>query len=156
MTTKANANATRDAAKVAGEALDAVVSASKETVEQVVEAGAKGYDEFATFGKGNLEAMVTAGNVASKGFEAIGAEMLAYTTSHVDDGIATTRAVMSAVTPMEIIELQAVFVETSLKSLLSATTKFGEMSRELTKEVFEPVNGRLVATAEKFIKPISI
>ena len=177
MTSKIKADVAQDAAKATTEALEAVAAAGKETVERVAKAGAetaakgyektvavnkanletvaKSYDELAVAAKDNVEAVVAAGNIAAKGFEAIGAEVMALNKSSLDDGIAATRAVMGAKSYKEIVDLQADFAQASLHNLLSATTKLGEMSLKLTSQVFEPVNARLAASVGSFAKPTS-
>lgn len=178
MTNKTRASAAQDAAKATTEVLDAVAAAGKETVEQAAKAGAeaaakgyekaaainrenldtfaKGYDQFAAATKDNVEAVVAAGNIAAKGFEAIGAEVMALSKGYFDDGVAVTRAVIGAKSYKEVVDVQTDFAHASLHNFLSATTKLGEMSLKLTNQAFEPVNARLAATAERFAKPTSV
>jgi len=177
MSTKAKANAGTHSAQAASEALDSVVAASKETVEQVVKAGAdaaakgyekaaamnkenldavaKSYDEFAVFGKENVDAMVAAGNAATKGFEAISGEVMALTRNTFEDGVAAGKAVMGARTYQEVMELQSGFAQASMQRFLDTTTRLGEMSIKLTNDAFEPVNARVSAAVEKLSKPIT-
>ena len=177
MSSKAKANAAKDSAQAASEVLDSVVTASKETVEQVVKAGAdaaakgyeqaaavnkenleamaRSYDEFAAFGKQNVDAAVAAGNAATKGFEAISGEVMALTRGTFEEGVEAGKAVMAAHTYQEVMELQSGFAQASMQRFLDTTTRLGEMSIKLTNEAFEPVNARLSAAVEKLAKPIS-
>ncbi len=134
MSTKSNANATKDAAKATSEIFDAVAAA----------------------GKGNVEAAVAAGTVAAKGFEAIGSEVMALTKTCVEDGIAATNAVMGAKTYKEVVDLQAEYAQASLQSFLAAGTRLGEMSVKMTNDVLEPVNVRFTSAVEKFASPGSL
>jgi phasin family protein len=177
MSTKTKANAANHSAQAASEALDSVVTASKETVEQVVKAGAdaaakgyekaaamnkenldaaaRSYDEFAAFGKENVDAVMAAGNAATKGFEAISGEVMALTRGTFEDGVAAGKAVMGARTYHEAMELQSNFAQASMQRFLDTTTRLGEMSIKLTNDAFEPVNARVNAAVEKLSKPVT-
>ena len=177
MSTKAKASAGNHSAQAASEALDSVVTASKESVEQVVKAGAdatakgyqkaaainkenleavaRSYDEFAAFGKENVDAVMAAGNAATKGFEAISGEVMALTRDTFEEGVTAGKAVMGARTYQEIVELQSGFAQASMQRFLDTTTRLGEMSLNLTNDAFEPVNARVSAAVENISKPIT-
>lgn len=139
------------AVKASTEAATKAFAMSKDRVEQVV----KSYDELATFNKGTVEAFVTAGNVAVKGFEQINAEVMAFSKASIEDGIAAAKAVMSAKTLNEFVELQSRFAKTSLDSFLQQSTKLGELSAKVAQESFEPINARVQVAVEKFVKPLA-
>lgn len=178
MSTKAKVDAAKHSVQAANEALDSVVTASKESAEQVVKVGAdaaakgyekaaamnkeglesaaKSYDEFAAFSKENVDAAVAAGNAATKGFETIGGAVMALTRDTFEDGVAAGKAVMGARTYQEFVELQSGFAQASMQRFLDTTTRLGEMSVKLTSDAFEPVNARVSAAVEKFAKPITL
>ncbi|MCW5749762.1 MAG: phasin family protein [Alphaproteobacteria bacterium] len=139
------------AVKASTEAATKAFAMGKDRVEQVV----KSYDELANFNKGNVDAFVTAGNVAVKGIEAINAEVMAFSKSSIEDSIAAAKAVMSAKTLNEFVELQSRFAKTTIDSFLQQSTKLGELSAKVAQESFEPINARVQVAVEKFVKPIA-
>lgn len=137
--------------KASTEAATKAFALGKDRVEQAV----KSYDEIAEFNKGTVEALVNAGNVAAKGIEAINAEVLAFSKTTIEDTLAATKAVMTAKTLNEFVELQSKFAKTSMDAFLQQTTKLGELSAKVAQDTFEPINARVQYAVEKFVKPIA-
>lgn len=144
---------------------EGVVSSGKETVEATLKAFtlgkdraeqvAKSYEDMAEFNKGTVDAIVTAGNVAAKGIEAINAEVLAFSKTSLEDSLAATKAVMSAKTLNEFVELQSKFAKASLDTYLQQTAKLGELGTKLAQDAFGPINARVQFAVERFVKPLA-
>ena len=139
------------AIKASTEAAAKAFNMSKDRVEAVV----KSYDDVATFGKDNVEAIMAAGNAATKGVEALNAEFLAFSKSAMEDSIAAAKAAMGAKTLQDLIELQTDFAKTSFDSYLQQSSKFGEMAARVAQDTFQPINARVQAAVEKLVKPIA-
>jgi len=152
---------------------EGVVASSKDTVEAAIKAGTeaatkaftlgkdrveavvKSYDDVAAFSKDNVDAIMAAGNAATKGVEALNAEFLAFGKSAMEDSIAAAKAAMGAKTLQDLIELQTEFAKTSFDSYLQQSSKLGEMAARVAQDTFEPINARVQAAVEKFVKPIA-
>lgn len=144
------------------ETIEAAIKASSEAAAKAFgfnrerfETMVKSYDDFAGYGKETFEAFVTAGNVATKGVEAINAEMLAYSKSSLEDSLAAAKAAMSAKSLQELIELQSDFAKTYMDQFMHQSTKVGELAAKLAQEAFEPINAQVQAAVEKFVKPLA-
>ncbi len=124
---------------------------SRERVEALV----KGYDDFAGYSKDTIEALISAGTVATKGVEAINAEILAYSKAALEDSIVAAKAVMAVKSVQELVELQSEFARSAMDNFMQQTTKVGELSAKLTQEAFEPINARVQAAVEKLVKPLA-
>ncbi len=133
------------------EAYQGALNKGKESIEVFF----KGYDEAADFGKGTFEAFVTATNVASKGAEAINAEVLNYGKSALEESLAVTKAAMTVKNLQELIELQSEYAKNALDGFLQQATRMGELATKVSQEAFEPINARVQTVVEKLVKPIA-
>ena len=156
-----------------GQGYETVLFASKEQMEKAMKAGteavekafsmskdrfdavAKSVDDAAKLGKEQVEAIVSAGNVAAKGFETINAEVLAFTKSQFEDQISATKAMMGVKTLQELIELQNGFAKSAFEAYTAHTTKLSEVATKAAQEAFAPINTQFQAAVEKMVKPLA-
>ncbi len=129
-----------------------VMTVSKKSVETAT----KSYDDVLTFNRETLEALMQAGSVAAKGVEEINAELLTFNKVAFEDGVEAAKAVMSAKTVQEAVDLQTEWVKASFDGYLAQATKVGELAAKATQSMFEPVNARVAAFVEKAAKPVSL
>ncbi|MCA1998119.1 MAG: phasin family protein, partial [Armatimonadetes bacterium] len=127
----------------------------KEQVEKASEQMMKGYDELAAIAKGNVDALVQSGTVVFKGAEDMSREVAAYARSSFDKSVAAGKAMLSAKSIQEVVELQNSFAKTSFDAFVNEATKLQEMSVKVANEAFAPINARMTATVEKFSKPMA-
>ena len=92
---------------------------------------------------------------ALSGYEAINADVLAYSKSTFEDSVAAAKAVLAAKTLKEVVDLQTDFAKTAFEGYLHQSSKLGELTAKITKEAFEPINARFQAAVEKFVKPLA-
>jgi len=133
------------------EALEKAFSMSKERFDAVT----KSVDDAAKLGKDQVEAYVTAGNVATKGFETINAEVMAFTKTQVEDQISAAKAMMGAKTLQELIELQNGYAKSAFEAYTAHTTKLSEVATKVAQDAFAPINAQVQATVEKMVKPLA-
>lgn len=133
------------------EALEKAFSMSKERFDAV----AKGVDDAAKLSKDQVEAYVSAGNVASKGLETINAEVMAFTKTQVEDQISAAKAMMGAKTLQELIELQNGYAKSAFEAYTAHTTKLSEVATKVAQDAFAPINAQVQAAVEKMVKPIA-
>ena len=115
----------------------------------------KGYEDFAAFGKANLEAFVQANTLFAKGFEALSKEVVSLTQSSLESSAAATKALFAAKTLKDVVELQADFAKTSFEKLVANSTKLGEMTVKLATDSTAPIGARVTAASEKALKPVA-
>lgn len=133
------------------EALEKAFSMSKERFDAVT----KSVDEAAKLGKDQVDAYVTAGNVATKGFESINAEVISFTKTQVEDQISAAKAMMGAKTLQEFIELQSGYAKSAFEAYTAHTTKLSEVATKVAQDAFAPINAQVQATVEKMVKPLA-
>ncbi|UEM01986.1 phasin family protein [Skermanella rosea] len=128
---------------------------SKEQMEKAAAQIVKGYEEYATFSKANVDALIQAGTVLAKGFEELGKRALAYSQSSLESGAAASKAAMSVKTVRDLVDLQSSYTKSTLDTALAESAKLSELSVKVANEAFQPINARLNATIEKLGKPLA-
>jgi len=113
----------------------------------------KGYEDFAAFGKANLEAFVQANTLFAKGVEELSKEVVSLAQSSLETSTAATKAIFAAKTLKDVIELQADFAKTSFEKLVANSTKLGELTVKLATDSAAPIGARVTAASEKALKP---
>jgi len=169
------------AADVAANVVEETLAATRTTVETAVKAGQdvlqknleqafamttdqfekaggtmfKGFDDVAAFGKDNIDAVVTAGNIATKGWQDLGAAWFAFAKGTADNGVANMQALMAVKTPQELVNIQSSFAKSTFDSMVTESSKLSEMGVKVTNDALAPINARVNATVEKLSKPLA-
>lgn len=156
-----------------GQPYEAILFSSKEQLEKAMKASAEAFekafsmskdrfdvltksvDDAAKLGKEQVDALVSASNVAAKGIETINAEVMAFTKHQIEDQISATKAMMGAKTLQELYDLQNDYLKSSLDAVMQQSTKLGELTTKLAKESFEPLNERFQQSFDKLLRPVA-
>jgi len=101
------------------------------------------FDEVQKLGKDNMEAALRSFGAASKGMQAIAAEVTNYSKKSFEDGTAAVERLMGAKTLEKAIEVQSDYVKTAYEGLVAQATKIGELYADLAKESYKPFEGYL-------------
>lgn len=131
------------------------MSAAKEQVEKASVQLLKGYEDMATFGKENVDALVQSGTIVAKGAEEAGKQMAAFTQSSVEKGVAAGKAAFAVKSLRELLDLQNAYVKQSVDAFVAESAKMQELSAKVANEAFAPINARLNATVAKLSKPLA-
>jgi len=113
----------------------------------------KGYEEIAAFGKANIDAIIQANTVFSKGLEAISKEFIALTQAHMESSAAAAKAIFAAKTLKDVVELNAEFHKANFDKLVANSTKLGELGTKVATDAFAPISARVTSVVEKAAKP---
>lgn len=115
-----------------------------------VDAAVKSFDDMAGFSRSNLDAFVEAGTVATKGLEAMKAEMVAMTKSSLEDSVKMAKAFSGARTAKDFMDLQTSFMKGEYEKMVASGTKLSEMYMKMTQDSFAPLTARASAFADEF------
>jgi phasin family protein len=135
--------------RVVAEAAVAVVS--EVAVAAKAKAG-KGYDDAVRYGKENVDAVVEAGTILSRGLQDIGKLVIGLTQEQVEQTMAASKAVLGVKSLHDLIDLQSLLVRSSLDRLLSEGVHLSDRSVKLVQEAFRPIGARVNATVDKLVK----
>ena len=81
------------------------------------------FDEVQKLGKDNVEATLRSFGAASKGFQAVAAEVTNYSKKSFEDGTAAVERLMGAKTLEKAIEVQSDYVKSAYEGLVAQATK---------------------------------
>lgn len=142
-------------AEVLVETIDQTVDAAKEQVEKASAAAVAGYDDFAAFQKNSMEAFVASGAILAKGLEALGREYFAFAEEAVEVNSKTAKALLTAKSLKEVVELQSGFARNAFDKSLSESGKLSEMSVRIATDAIEPVQKQFTVAVEAALKPLA-
>jgi phasin family protein len=103
----------------------------------------KNVDELQKYGKDNVEAALKSFGAASKGFQAIAAEVTNYSKKSFEDGTAAVERLLGAKTVEKAIETQSEYVKTAYEGFVTQATKLSELYADVAKEAYKPYEGYL-------------
>lgn len=127
---------------------DSAVENGADAVKDGFEKALKTYDQLITFGKDNAEAVLKSANATGKGFETIHSEVLAYTRKFIEDGVAASKAVLSARSVEEAFQLQGEFGKAIFQTQVDEAAKLGELALSTARDAAEPFQSRVAAAAD--------
>jgi phasin family protein len=120
--------------------------AFKESVEKSLAAMA----DLNSHSKRNLEAIVASVTAATKGAEALGAQVSAYSKKAAEDHIAATKTLTGAKSLQEAVEFQTAYAKSFLDAYLAEMNKWSDTVSGSVKESLRPINERVSAVVEQF------
>jgi len=100
-------------------------------------------------GQENLDALVEAGNIFTKGFESLVKKSMALAQSGAEKNAEAVKALLSCKTLNEYAETQSKLAQENLDSFLSNVTALSEISVKLAQETLEPINDQFSKTVKK-------
>ena len=115
------------------------VCMTKEQVEKASKAFFKSYDEATALNKDSIDAVMKAGEALTKGAETLGKAYYEFAQASAEASVEATKAMISAMSAKEFVEIQAEFARTSLENFLSENTRLSEVSVKVANEAFEPL-----------------
>jgi phasin family protein len=128
------------------------------TAAQVEETTTKffnGFDELTQLGQENFEAVVAANHALAKGAEEISKEIFGIAQSTFEHAAHAAKALFSAKTLPELIELNNRFAKSSVDSFLANSAKLSEISLKVANEAAQPLKARVDLAIEKLGKPLA-
>jgi hypothetical protein len=96
-------------------------------------------EEFQRVGKDGFDAAVSSFGEANKGFQAIAAEVTAYSKKAFEDGTRAFEQLLSAKSFEQALEIQSQYARTAYETYVAELSKLGEMYAGLTRNAYKPV-----------------
>jgi phasin family protein len=132
----------------------------KKTVEQLTSAGSTAFKEQVekslsalndvnAQSKHNLEAVVASVTAATKGAEALGAQVIAFSKESMQSQVAAAKSLTSAKSVQEAVELQTAYAKSAMETMMAQMTKMSETATASVKDSMMPLNARMTAMVEK-------
>ena len=96
-------------------------------------------DEVQRAGKNGFDAAVSSFGEANKGFQAIAAEITAYSKKSFEDGTRAFQQLLGAKSFEQVIEIQSQYARMAYEAYVAELSKLGEMYAGLTRNAYKPV-----------------
>jgi phasin family protein len=125
----------------------------REQVEKSFPQAVGQFDEAAAFAKDNIEAGAASGAVASKGFDAIADEFVAYGRKAAEASFANVKAISSIKSVQDYMEIQTGYARAMFDTAFAGATRITELAVKTANEAAEPLQGRVAKVVEKYGKP---
>ena len=127
---------------------DQYATAGAKVFKDGVEKSLAGLNELNAQSKQNLEALVASATATAKGAESLGAQALAYGKSAVDKHVEAAKALSSARSVQEVIELQSTYAKSAMEAYIAEMNRASEVLSATVKGAFRPLNERATAVVE--------
>ena len=98
--------------------------------------------------KSNLEAVMASVTAATRGAESLGSQAMVYAKASVEQNVAAAKAMTSARSMQEIVELQTSFTRKAMEAYVSELTKASEKIASVMQDTMKPLNERAAAAVE--------
>jgi phasin family protein len=128
-------------------------TAGNTAVKEGFEKSLAAFNEMNVHSKKNLEALVASMTAAAKGAETVGARAMAFSRKAVEDQVAAAKALTSAKSIQEAVELQTGFAKSALESVVAEVQELSEITSSSVKDALSPINERVTAFVESVQAP---
>ena len=128
---------------------------TREQVEKSFPQAVGKFDEATSFAKVSMDASLASAAVASKSFDAIADEFVAYGKKAAETSFANMKAFSSVKSFQDLVELQTGFARAAFDTAFAGATKMAELAVKATNEAAEPLQTRVAKAVEKFSKPVA-
>jgi phasin family protein len=139
-------NTSSDAMKAS---VEQATTAGNQAFKDTVEKSLAGLNELNAISKRNMEALVASMTAATKGAEQVGSQAMSYSKRSMEDGVAASKALATAKSMQEVVELQTAYAKTALETYLAEMNRMSETVAASVKDSLAPLNERVTAVMER-------
>lgn len=133
----------------AKERFQSAFSEMSEKTKAGVEKSTKVFEELSDLAKGNVEAFVESGKIATKGVEALGQEAAEYGRVSFEKASAAMKSLAAVKSPTEFFQLQSDLLSSSFDIFAKESAKTSEAILKLAGDVVQPISTRVSVVTEK-------
>lgn len=128
--------------------LQTMTTAGNEAFREGFEKSLKSVNELNAVSKDNMDAVMASATAAGKGIEALNTNAVAYAKKSMEDTVAATKAITTAKSVQDMIEVQADFMKSAMDAYLGEINKATDLYAGVVKSSLKPLNDRVAATVE--------
>ncbi len=126
---------------------------TREQVEKSFPQAVGKFDEAAAFAKESMDASLASAAVASKSFDAMADEFVAFGKKAAETSFANVKALQGVKSFQDLMELQTGFARSAFDTAFAGATKMAELAVKAANEASEPMQSRVAKAVEKYNKP---
>ena len=131
------------------EAFEKLFAETTQRGEEAAKRSRKAVEEFADIYRGNVEAFVEAGRIATSGAQSIGQDLVAKSRDNLEQAANTVRSLAEAKSATELLQLQSEFARGAFDRFVEESSALTESVVKLAGETFQPISNRASETAER-------
>ncbi|RXR27551.1 phasin family protein [Sphingobium fluviale] len=128
---------------------EAAFAEMSEKTKAGVEKSSKAMEELSALAKGNVEALVESGKIATKGVETMGQDAAEYGRVTFEKASAALKSLAAVKTPAEFFQLQSELLSSSFDAFAKEAAKNSEAMLKLAGDVAQPISTRVSIVTEK-------
>ena len=128
--------------------IENMTAASNDALKEGFEKSINAVNEASAFHKDTVDAVIESASVAGRSLEELNANSVAYAKTAMEEGVAVTKAVSSARSVQEVLEIQTDYAKSSMDAYLAELNKTSELFAGLVKETVKPLNDRFSAAVD--------
>ena len=128
---------------------------SMEQMTKGAEGVMKAAEEFAEFGRGNVEAFTKAAQTWAVGTQDLARQAMALAQGLTDHSLEGAKALASVKSLNEAAEIQAKFAKAAMEKAVAESAKMQEAVFKLTEQAVAPISARMTVAMEKMAKPLA-
>jgi phasin family protein len=128
------------------------IEPGKPSITQGIKSMMKSTEDFVAFGQANLEAFVKSGQIWSAGVQELTKQIATTAKASFDESISTFKAMSTAKSVKEAMDLQSSFAKAALEKAMSESNKLTDASIKLTEQTLAPITARVTVAVETFGK----
>ena len=128
---------------------------SKDQFEKASQAATKGYEDFVSLAKGNVDAFFASATVFAQGTEQLSRAWFALQQGAAEQAAAATRSLFAAKTLREVVDLQSTYSKTAFDGFVAESSKLSELGLKVTNDAVAPIAARVNVAVEKLSKPLA-
>ncbi len=122
----------------------------KDSMEQAM----KSTEDLVAFGQGNVEAFMKSSQIWAAGVQDLSKQFAATAQASFDQTMSTFKALSSAKSIKDALDLQAGFARAAMEKTLTESGRLTDASLKLTEQAMAPITARVTLAVEKFAKPV--
>lgn len=130
-------------------AFEKLFTEAAERGEEAAKRSRKAAEEFADIYRGNVDAFVEAGRIATAGAQSIGQDVAAKSRDSLEQTANSVRSLAEAKSATELLQLQSEFARSAFDRFVEDSSALTESFVKLAGEAFQPISNRASANVEK-------
>lgn len=134
--------------KNARDTVETMTAAGNEAFKEGFEKTIKSINDAGSFHKENLDAVIASATAAGKGAEKLNADTVAFAKKSMEDTVSASKAMTSAKSVQEMIEVHTNFVKSSMDAYLAQINTVTDLYAGTVKSTMAPLNDRVSAAVE--------
>lgn len=130
-------------------AFEKLFTEAAERGEETAKRSRKAAEELADIYRGNVDAFVEAGRIATAGAQSIGQDIAAKSRDSLEQTANRVRSLAEAKSATELLQLQSEFARSAFDRFVEDSSALTESFVKLAGEAFQPISNRASANVEK-------